>query len=178
MSDDGLGRSYLDSVRVEFEALKRLAERAIAQVGDEQLAKTLDRESNSIAVIVRHLSGNMLSRWTDFLSSDGEKPWRDRDREFVDRAASRPQLLEEWEQGWACLFGALTTLAPADLVRTVVIRNEPHTVVQAINRQLAHYGQHVGQIVLLAKHLAGERWTSLSIPRGRSREWLEKPRPR
>jgi hypothetical protein len=150
---------------------KSLAERAMEQVTDEQLCAALDEEANSIAIIVKHMAGNMRSRWTDFLTTDGEKPKRDRDGEFEDPPATREKLLGEWEDGWASLFKPIEALSDADLGRTVTIRGEPHSVMQAINRQVAHYAHHVGQIVLLAKHLTHDRWKSLSVPRNRSAEF-------
>ncbi len=162
--------SYLaDSLSI-FRMYKAMGERALAQVTDDQLQVALDPESNSIAVIVKHLAGNMRSRWTDFLTSDGEKPDRNRDTEFEAPPATRAALMEMWESGWRVVFSALEPLTDADLGRTVCIRNEPHSVMQAINRQVAHYGCHVGQIVFLAKHLASSKWVSLSIPRGKSAE--------
>lgn len=140
----------------------------MAQVPDHALLTVLDPQSNSIAMIVKHLAGNMRSRWTDFLTSDGEKPNRNRDSEFVDPPATRADLLAMWDSGWKCLFSALESLTDSDLSRTVLIRTEPHSVLQAINRQIAHYSYHVGQIVFLARHFAGGPWTSLTIPRGRS----------
>src|SRR5271154_2674790 len=156
-----------DAVRV-LHSYKRLAERAIAQVPDHALTIALDAESNSIAIIVKHMVGNMRSRWTDFLPPDGEKPDRNRDTEFESPAATRDQLIAQWEAGWKHVFDALASLTDADLGRTVFIRNEPHSVTQAINRQVAHYSYHVGQIVFLAKHFASANWTSLSVPRGKS----------
>jgi alkanesulfonate monooxygenase SsuD/methylene tetrahydromethanopterin reductase-like flavin-dependent oxidoreductase (luciferase family) len=157
----------------EFRRLKSHAEAALAQARDEDLDVAIDPESNSLAILVRHMAGNMQSRWTDFLTTDGEKPDRDRDREFEPGVRlTRSELLQEWERGWNCLFAALTPLHTEDLARTVSIRGEPHTVAEAIARQLTHYGEHVGQVVFLAKHLAGERWRTLSIPRGRSRAAL------
>jgi hypothetical protein len=141
------------------------------QVTDEQLFTSLDAEANSIAIIVKHVTGNMRSRWTDFLTTDGEKPDRNRDSEFVDPPATRQALLADWEDGWARVFSALEPLTEADLGRTVTIRGEAHSVMQAINRQLAHYPHHVGQIVLLAKHFASDHWQSLSVPRNRSAEF-------
>ena len=151
-----------------FRYYKKLAEGAMEQVTDAQLTAVLDPEMNSISQIVKHMSGNMLSRWTDFLTSDGEKPGRNRDDEFAVPPASREELMKMWNAGWACLFGALEPLSESDGVRTITIRGEPHSVMQAINRQLGHYSYHCGQIVFLAKHLASERWTSLSIPRNAS----------
>jgi hypothetical protein len=159
-----------DSIAV-FGYYKRLAERAMAQVADAQLFAVLDSEANSIAIVVKHLAGNMRSRWSDFLTTDGEKPTRDRDSEFVAPAATREALLSEWENGWTTMFGALESLTDADLVRTITIRGEAHSVMQAINRQLAHYPYHVGQIVMLAKHFASDHWQSLSVPRNQSAEF-------
>jgi len=162
-----------DSIGI-FRSSKRLAERAMEQVTDEQLIAVLDAEDNSIAIIVKHMAGNMRSRFTSFLTTDGEKPDRDRDSEFVNPATSRAQLLADWERGWACLFAALEPLTDADLGRTVTIRGEAHSVMQAINRQLGHNSYHVGQIVLLAKHFASDHWHSLSVPRNRSAEFNRK----
>ena len=166
--------SYLEDSLALFAYYKKLAERAIAQLTDDQLFLTLDAESNSIAIIVKHISGNMLSRWTDFLTTDGEKLTRNRDSEFEDPPATRSALLASWEAGWACLFAALEPLNAADLIRTVTIRGEAHSVLQAINRQLAHYPLHIGQIVLLAKHFAHENWQSLSIPRKGSQDFTRR----
>ncbi|HXN49070.1 MAG TPA: DUF1572 domain-containing protein [Bryobacteraceae bacterium] len=163
--------SYLEDSVALFRYYKKLAERAMEQVTDGQLFATLDEEANSIAVVVKHMAGNMRSRWTDFLTTDGEKPNRDRDTEFVDPPATREALLAAWEDGWSRLFGALAPLSDADLARTITIRGEAHSVMQAVNRQVAHYAHHVGQIVLLAKHFAHERWQSLSVPRNRSAEF-------
>jgi hypothetical protein len=163
--------SYVkDSVSL-FRQVKRLAEAAMAQVSEEQLGVALDDESNSIAVIVKHMAGNMRSRWTDFLTSDGEKPDRDRDSEFILPPSTRAELMKMWEQGWDCLFGALDPLTDADLGRTVTIRSEPHSVMQAINRQVSHYSLHCGQIVFLAKHLAGDKWKAVTVPRNKSAEY-------
>jgi hypothetical protein len=159
--------SYLEDSLELFRYYKRLAERAMEQVTDEQLFAALDEESNSIAIVVKHMAGNMRSRWTGFLTTDGEKPDRARDSEFVDPPRTREALFEVWENGWAHVFRALEPLTDADLGRTVTIRGEAHSVMQAINRQVAHYADHVGQIVLLAKHFAHDRWHSLSIPRKR-----------
>ena len=164
-----------DAIRV-LHTYKHLAERAIAQVPDEALNATLDAESNSIAIIVKHMVGNMRSRWTDFLTTDGEKPDRNRDTEFELPPATRDELIAQWEAGWKFVFDALGSLTDADLGRTVLIRNEPHSVTQAINRQVAHYSYHVGQIVFLAKHFASAHWTSLSVPRGKSAEATAKIR--
>jgi hypothetical protein len=166
--------SYIEDALAVFRQYKQLAEKAMAQVADEQLFAALDEESNSIAIIVKHMTGNMRSRWTDFLTSDGEKPTRNRDSEFVDPPATREALLSEWEQGWACVFSAIEPLTDADLSRTVTIRGEAHSVMQAINRQLSHYPMHVGQIILLAKHYAGAHWETLSVARNRSAEFNRK----
>jgi len=155
----------------ELQKIKKLADKSIAQLSDEQLHHTLDPESNSIAILMRHMAGNMRSRWIDFLNSDGEKPDRQRDREFEDPGQSRDELIAEWEHGWQCLFDALTPLTDADLQRTVFIRSEPHSVYKAISRQVAHYSGHAYQILLLAKHLQGAKWKTLSIPRGQSEEF-------
>jgi len=163
--------SYLTDSLELFRHYKKLAEAAIAQVTDQQLVTVLDSEMNSIAVIVKHMAGNMRSRWTDFLTSDGEKPDRQRDGEFVDPPATREALLAVWEEGWRRTFSALEPLSTEDLERTVTIRGEAHSVMQAINRQIAHYAYHCGQIVLLAKHFRHEDWQSLSIPRKKSAEF-------
>lgn len=157
--------SYLEDSLALLAYYRKLGERAMAQVADEQLFATLDEEGNSIAVIVKHMAGNMRSRWVDFLTSDGEKPDRNRDSEFEDPPQTRAGLMEVWEAGWACVVKALEPLSDGDLGRTVTIRGEAHSVMQAINRQLAHYPYHVGQIVLLAKHFASDRWQTLSVPR-------------
>ncbi len=165
---DQLGLHYLKNALERFRAMKELAERAIAQTNDEELFRAIDPESNSIAVIIKHMSGNMLSRWTDFLTTDGEKPGRNRETEFVAEEKNRAASLASWEEGWACLFAAIEPLAPEDLLRHVTIRAEQHTVVEAINRQLTHYSYHIGQIVFLAKHLKSDAWQTLSIARGNS----------
>jgi uncharacterized damage-inducible protein DinB len=160
------GTLYLADVRKRFRETQTQCERALAQVPFELWSHRLGPESNSIATLLLHMSGNMVSRWTDFLSTDGEKPDRNRDAEFEDpEALSQQALLERWRRGWACLFEALSGLSEGDLERTVTIRSQPHTVIEAINRQVAHYAQHVGQVVLLAKHFAGSQWQTLSIPR-------------
>jgi hypothetical protein len=166
--------SYIEDSVDLLRYYKKLAERAMDQVTDEQLYATLDGEMNSIAVVAKHMAGNMRSRWTDFLTTDGEKPDRDRDAEFVNPPATREALLQVWEDGWSRVFRALEPLSDADLARTVTIRGEAHSVMQAINRQIAHYANHVGQIVMLAKHFAHERWQSLSVPRNRSTEFNRK----
>ncbi len=176
MSSDeaGLAGLYLEDMRAQFHKLKQQAEAALAQVGDGHLTAALDAESNSIAALVQHMSGNLRSRWTDFLTTDGEKPDRDRDGEFetagLEPASARAELLARWDDGWQRLFAALGSLTAADLLRTVHVRGEPHTVPQAIHRQLVHQAYHVGQLVLLAKHYAGAGWRTLSVPRGKSRE--------
>ena len=161
----------LEVVLDEFQKIKKLADKSIAQLSDEQLHATLDDEANSVAILMRHMAGNMRSRWVDFLTSDGEKPDRMRDREFEDPRQTREELLAEWEHGWKCVFDALTPLTDADLQRTAVIRGEPHSVYKAISRQVAHYSGHAYQILLLAKHLCGPTWKTLSIPRGQSEEF-------
>lgn len=162
---------YLEEARRQFRGYKRLGEGAISQLKDEELFVTLDAESNSVAIIVKHLAGNMRSRFTDFLTSDGEKPDRHRDREFeLSSKTTRAEVLGWWESGWSCVFSAIEALQPEDVQRSVPIRGEPHTVLQAINRQIAHYAYHVGQIVFLAKHLRSKDWKSLSIPRGQSEQ--------
>jgi hypothetical protein len=163
--------SYIEDSLALFRQYKRLAEKAMDQVTDEQLFALLDPEANSIAIIVKHLSGNMRSRWSGFLTTDGEKPDRDRDSEFVDPPATRKAVLDAWEDGWTRLFQALEPLSDADLGRTVTIRGEAHSVMQAVNRQVAHYGLHVGQIVMLAKHFARDHWQSLSVPKNRSADF-------
>lgn len=163
--------SYLEDALGVFRYYKNLAERAMAQVNQEQLSAVLDDEMNSIAVVVKHMAGNMRSRWTDFLTSDGEKPDRDRDSEFVAPPAGREAVLAMWEAGWNCVFQALEPLTEEDLRRTVTIRGEAHSVMQAINRQVAHYSYHCGQIVMLAKHFGSEQWTSLSVPRNKSADF-------
>jgi hypothetical protein len=172
MSDFPTG--YLADMGTQFAKLRNTAERAMAQVGDEDFAKILDREDNSIAIITKHISGNLRSRCTDFLTSDGEKPDRDRDGEFVLHSEdTRTQLLNEWAKAWDLLAATVAALAPEDLERTIYIRAEPHTVGQALNRHLAHLAYHVGQIVLLAKHWVGADWQTLTIPRGESKRFTQ-----
>jgi hypothetical protein len=166
--------SYLEDSIALFHQCKKLAEGAIDQITDDQLLATLDEDMNSIAIIVKHMAGNMRSRWTDFLTSDGEKPNRDRDSEFEQPATSRQELLKIWEEGWQLVFSALRPLSDADIGRIVTIRGEAHSVMQAINRQIAHYSYHCGQIVLLAKHFKGQEWKSLSVPRRKSEEFNQK----
>jgi uncharacterized damage-inducible protein DinB len=164
---------YVKDATELFQYYKKLGERALEQCPDDGLFTTLDAESNSIAVIVKHMTGNMRSRWTDFLTSDGEKPDRHRDTEFENAPQTRAELMVLWQHGWKILFGALAQLADADLGRTVLIRTEPHSVTQAINRQVAHYSYHIGQIVYIARHYGAEsgKWTSLTIPRKKSAEF-------
>jgi hypothetical protein len=172
-----LADQFLAEIRKSFRKQKTLAERAMSQLDDGQLFETIDPESNSVAVIVRHLYGNMRSRWTDFLTTDGEKPDRHRDEEFVEPATrDRSAVMEWWERGWGHLFGTIDALSPEDLDRTVHIRGDALSVLAAILRQHDHYAMHVGQIVFLAKHFRGREWTSLSIPRGKSEEYLQRRR--
>lgn len=166
--------SYLEESLTIFRQYKTLAEKAIAQITDEQLTAVLDPEMNSIAIIMKHLAGNMRSRWTNFLTSDGEKPDRHRDIEFVDPPETREALIEAWNDGWNRVFAALEPLSDADLTRTVTIRGEPHSVMQAIARQTAHYASHCGQIIFLAKHFQQKNWKSLSIPRNQSEEFTRR----
>jgi hypothetical protein len=166
-----LAAHYLDEVRRQFRGYKRLGEGAMSQLKDEELFVTIDPESNSVAILVKHLAGNMKSRFTDFLTSDGEKPNRNRDQEFeITANTHRDDIMRWWEDGWAQVFSTIAGLKPEDLLRTVTIRGEPHTVLQAINRQLAHYSAHVAQIIFLAKHLRSSEWKTLSIPRGKSQD--------
>jgi len=168
----GFAADALEDAVLQFRKSKSLAERALAQVADADFFRTLDPDSNSVALVVKHVAGNMRSRWRDFLTTDGEKPDRHRDREFeVEPSDTRESLTAAWEAGWRLLFDALTPLTPEDLEREVRIRGESHTAWQAIQRQLSHYSYHVGQIVLLAKHFAGSKWRSLSIPKGRSSDF-------
>ena len=157
-----------------FRKQKDLAERAMVQLSDQQMHVALDPNTNSIAVIAKHMAGNMRSRWTDFLTTDGEKPWRNRDDEFVDTFTSREQILETWNAGWSCLFQALEALSESDLEKQVAIRGERLIVPLAILRQIDHYAYHVGQIVFIARILAGDNWQVLTIPRGKSREYNER----
>lgn len=163
--------SYLPSILKQFSYYKTLGDRTFAQLPDADLFTSMDPEGNSIAVLVNHISGNMLSRWTNFLTEDGEKDWRNRDREFEKVLRDRTELLAAWEKGWACLFGALAALTDDDLEKEIYIRNMGHTVTEAINRQLAHYAYHVGQIVFIGRTLAGDQWQSLSIPKGSSKAY-------
>lgn len=169
-----LTNSYLEDSLSLFRYYKKLVEGAMAQVPDEQLSAVLNDEMNSIAIIVNHMASNMRSRWTDFLTTDGEKPGRNRDREFSEAPRSREALMNLWNEGWDFLLTALEPLSDADLTRTITIRGEPHSVMQAINRQMAHYAYHCGQIVFLAKQFRGREWNSLSIPRGQSASFNER----
>jgi len=172
MTTEAIVQNYLDDALKAFRAYKKLAEKAIAQLQDEEFFVTLDEESNSVAVIMKHMAGNMLSRWTDFLTSDGEKPNRNRDMEFViESQTKKDDVIAYWERGWKCVFDAREPLQPEDLGKVVLIRGEEHTVVQAMNRQMMHYAYHIGQIVFLAKHYRSAEWNSLSIPRNRSAEF-------
>ena len=168
--------NYLVSATNVFKTYKEIAEKAMAQISDEQLFWQPDAESNSVYLIVKHLHGNMLSRWTDFLTSDGEKEWRNRDGEFVDDVSTslnmtREKMMKIWEEGWQCLFDTLNTLTEDDLGKIISIRSEEHSVMEAINRQIAHYSSHTGQIIFLAKMMKSENWNSLSIPRNKSAEF-------
>jgi len=165
---EGKGSEYLQIAIRHFEYYKKLGEGAIAQIEESDIHRQTDPESNSIAVIVKHMGGNMASRWTDFLTTDGEKEWRDRDREFVDDVQDKQRLMSIWDNGWDLLFSVLRQLKREDLGRTVYIRNEGHTVLDAINRQLTHYAYHVGQIVYIAKAIRSGSWKSLSVPKGES----------
>jgi uncharacterized protein DUF1572 len=160
--------TYLNSVKKRFDYYKKLGEKTFEQLNDDELFWQYNEESNSIATIIKHLSGNMLSRWTDFLTSDGEKPGRDRDKEFENDVKTRDELLNIWNKGWNCLFSALNSIREDDWQKDIYIRNERHSLVDAINRQLAHYPYHIGQIVFIGKMAAGAKWESLSIPKGKS----------
>ncbi len=172
MADDLAAVRYLEEAHRQMRGHKRLAEGAMAQLNDQELFVTLDPESNSVAVIVKHMAGNMRSRFTDLLTTDGEKPDRYRDREFeLSATTTRADLTQWWEDGWSRVLAAIETLRPEDVMRAVTIRGEPHTVLQAVNRQIAHYAYHTGQIVFLAKHIRSGTWKSLSIPRGKSEDY-------
>ena len=162
---------YLESAKKEFGYYKLLGEKTFSQLTDEQLFIEANSESNSIATIVKHLRGNMLSRWTDFLTTDGEKEWRKRDEEFENDISTREELLQKWQEGWSCLFKALDSISDDDLSRVIYIRNQGHTILEAINRQLSHYPYHIGQIVFIGKILSDKNWNSLSIPKGGSKEY-------
>jgi hypothetical protein len=170
MSD--IAAHYLEEARRQMRGHKRMGEAALSQLRDKDFFITLDPESNSVAILVKHIAGNMHSRFTDFLTTDGEKPDRFRDREFeITPSTTRAEVLKWWEDGWGVLLATLDGLKPEDVMRTVTIRGEAHTVLQALNRQIAHYAQHIGQIVFLAKHLHSSEWKTLSIPRGKSEEF-------
>ncbi|MBL4707021.1 MAG: DUF1572 family protein [Flavobacteriales bacterium] len=161
----------LEGIRKQWYYYKMLGDKTFEQLTEEQLLWQFNSDSNSIAIIVKHLWGNMLSRWTDFLTSDGEKTWRDREAEFASDISSKQELQDKWEEGWACLFHAINSLTEEDLSKEIFIRNQGHTVVEAINRQLAHYAYHIGQIVFIGKMLQGKEWISLSIPKGKSADF-------
>lgn len=167
--DENIGAAYLDEAFRSLRGHKRLAEGAFAQIDDEQFFRVIDPESNSVAIIAKHMAGNMRSRFTDLLTSDGEKPWRDRDQEFIVKPGTvRAELIRAWEESWALVFDTVNSLQAEDLLKTVTTRGQPHNVLQAVHRAVAHYAYHVGQIVFLAKHLKSAGWKSLSIPRGQS----------
>lgn len=172
MNDQALGAHFLEDALKSFRDYKNLAERAFEQIDEADLFRTIDDESNSIGVNMKHMAGNMLSRWTDFLTSDGEKPNRERDLEFVMLPdTTKAEMVAYWEKGWQCVFDAVEPLTAGDLMRIVTIRGQDHTVVQAINRQIAHYAYHVGQIVYLAKHFKSSDWKNLSVPKNKSAEF-------
>lgn len=162
---------FINSAIKQFQYYKSLAEKTINQLSDEDLFFQYNESSNSIAIIINHLWGNMLSRWTDFLTSNGEKDWRDRDLEFENEISNKTELLQKWNQAWDCLFNALNSLNEEDLAKIIYIRNQGHTILEAINRQLAHYPYHIGQIVFIGKMINNEKWASLSIPKGKSNEY-------
>lgn len=174
VNNNKMAIQYLKSADRQFRMYKKLGEEAMQQMTDEQLFIMPNEESNSVAIIVKHLWGNMLSRWTDFLTTDGEKPWRQRDAEFENDINTREALMQKWEEGWQCLFNALNSITDNDLERIIYIRNEGHTILEAINRQIAHYSYHVGQIVYIAKMYKNNGWSSLSIPRNQSKEYNDK----
>jgi Protein of unknown function (DUF1572) len=163
--------NYLNSVIKQFEYYKSLGDKTILLLSEEEIHVKIDEESNSVAIIVNHLWGNMMSRWTNFLTEDGEKEWRKRDLEFEEQIKTKEQLVEKWEQGWMCLFQALYAITPSNFDRPIYIRNQKHTIIEAFNRQMNHYSYHVGQIVFLGKHIKGSDWESLSIPKGKSSEF-------
>ena len=163
--------SYLESIQKQFHYYKSLGDKTFEQLSFEELKQFITPETNSIAILVKHMVGNMLSRWTNFLTEDGEKIWRERDNEFIDSYASKEEMLTNWEKGWECLFNAIEPLKTSQLEEIIYIRNQGHTVAEAINRQLAHYAYHIGQIVLLGTQLKGDKWQSLSIPKGKSKSY-------
>ena len=167
------GQGIISSASTVFGNNKKWAEKAVAQLEDDKLRVALDGNTNSIAVILKHVAGNLLSRWTDFLTTDGEKPWRDRDDEFIDSFENRDEILAYWDKGWHCLFTALEQLKPEDLSKRITIRGEPHSVPLAIHRSLAHCGYHCGQIIMIARVLAGDNWETITIPRGGSTAYNE-----
>ncbi|PWI57110.1 DUF1572 family protein [Sulfoacidibacillus thermotolerans] len=166
--EESVATMYLAAIRQQFQSIKDLGDRTLEQLEEQQLHFTPNEESNNIATIIKHLHGNMRSRWTDFLTSDGEKPDRKRDEEFIDRQQTKNEILELWNMGWKITFAAIEALTPADLIKTVYIRQEPHTVIQAIERQISHYSNHVGQIIYIGKLLTNTAWKTLTIPRNRS----------
>jgi Protein of unknown function (DUF1572) len=166
-----MANDYLESIKKQFASYKMPGEKTFAQVPDDKLFWQYNQDSNSIAIIVKHLWGNMLSRWTNFLSSDGEKEWRNRDAEFDNDMETRQEVLDKWNSGWDCLFNALNSLTPHDLQKEIYIRNRGHTVTEARNRQLAHYAYHTGQIVFIGKMICSDTWASLSVPKGKSKEF-------
>ncbi|WP_111307591.1 DUF1572 family protein [Confluentibacter sediminis] len=168
-----MSSSFLTSAIKQFEYYKSLGDKTFNQLTFKELQKEFIEDSNSISIIVKHMVGNMLSRWTNFLTEDGEKEWRQRDAEFEDTYKSKEELITDWDKGWCCLFHALNELTATDLERIVYIRNQGHTVMEAINRQLSHYPYHVGQIVFLGKLIKGNQWQSLSIPKGNSKSYNE-----
>lgn len=168
-----IAETYLKVILERFHVVKDLGDKTIAQLELEQLHWAFNEDSNSIAIIVKHMSGNMVSRWTDFLTTDGEKPTRNRDDEFVDNLTTKDELIAVWEHGWQVFFEALKQLTETDLLKHVAIRGEPHTVIDAIERQMAHYASHVGQIVYVGKQIKGEQWKTLSIPKGQSQAFTE-----
>ena len=167
------GKEYLKVVLERFISVKELGNKTIKQLSEDDIHWVLNDESNSVAVIVKHLSGNMVSRWSDFLTSDGEKPYRNRDQEFEDTILSKQEMIQIWEKGWNILFETLTNLDEQDLLKNIYIRSEKHTVIDAIERQMAHYSYHVGQIVYIGKQVKSKNWKSLSIPKGQSKKYLE-----
>ena len=169
-----VAKALIDGALAAFRSNKGWADRAVAQLSDDKLHAALDPNTNSVAAIMKHVAGNLLSRWTEFLTTDGEKPWRDRDDEFVDTFATRDELIACWESGWQRLFDALAGLTAEDVGRTVTIRGEPHSVPLAVQRSLAHCGYHVGQIILIARILAGDAWTTITIPRGASASYNQR----
>lgn len=166
-----INAQYLESVKKQFLYYKTLAEKSIHQIDENQLFVSLNDDTNSISVIVKHIKGNMLSRWTDIFTTDGEKSWRNRDDEFVQTYKTKEEVIQNWNQGWTVFFDTLESLKPEDLLRVIYIRNEGHTVIEAINRQLAHYSYHIGQIVFYAKILKNSEWDSLSIPKNKSKDY-------